>query len=711
MEPHPGNSSSTFAANSRPLVPLASRGNIETAPSQRYSAPGKRKRVACRECRQGKLRCESTSLQQVCIRCRDLGLSCVYDNDYKRHNKRVKLRELAEEVERLRAAQPHVANISPPALDDSYSPLDHEKTDCPVPASYRTRSGQVDSNSSPLLTDAHFREPQAPAQVQLLPAVNSQTLGNVTLTSSQIDRLFQTFFSQYHPFMPFVETDGSPDDYYTKCPLLFWTIIAIASRRDEEEPTMLTSLSQAVQDLLWLTVPKVPHSRLELKAMILLCLWPFPTSSMSTDPSYILASVAKTSAMHIGLHKPYFVQDFSRVKFRFSPEELRDALLVWSACFIAAENITSYIGQFPLFVTDATLDMICTSDNHGNLPLEIYHMVLITRFCNRFHRVMASRERRMASLGENDSGVLLPLYESELKDLRWVLGPDLSKTNEIVFLYATLQLRSYYFLERSHQAAQKEYILKAYRAALNIIWKCQEREAHSRLLTCGPKIFTHALSVACNFALKVLRSGFYSQFVDVDEGRKAFNLGISQVRKCSIEDNDLPGRYSKILAQLWGATAEPNTLQPELRVRSRLGASLLHDTLWKWRENFGGQPCARTATATQCENGNTSSDASLDINTQAICAQRPGEPSLNPDPSIAQIDTGPKGPNAPMLSRPTSMWLEEIGEMDMGLVDENNNQWFWNQSGISTLMATDLDDMELHSDYIFNTQREQEPPE
>ncbi|OAG38594.1 hypothetical protein AYO21_07254 [Fonsecaea monophora] len=629
-----------------------------------------------------------------------------------------KLRELAEEVERLRAAQSHVGNISPPALDDSYSPSNNQGTDCTAPAPYESRSGPAASNSSPVLIDSQLHNPQVPAPVQLLPAAESRTLGSVTLSPVQIDRLFKTFFCQYHPFLPFIEGSGSPDDYHAKSPLLFWTIIVIAARRDEEEPILLTSLSPAVQGLLWQTVPRVPHSRPELKAMILLCLWPFPTSSMSTDSSYILASVAKTGAMHIGLHKPYFVQDFSRVKFRFSPEELRDALLVWSACFIAAENITSYIGQFPLFVTDATLDMICTSENHGNLPVEIYQMVLITRFCNRFHRVMASRERRMASLGENDNGVLLPLYESELKDLRWMLGPDLSHaaTNEIVFLYATLQLRSYYFLERSHHPAQKEYILKGYRAALHIIWKCQGREVDVQLLTCGPKIFTHALAVACNFALKVLRSGYYSQFVDVNEGSKAFNLGVGLVKKCSIEDNDLQGRYSKILAQLWAATAEPGGLQPELKVRSRLAASLLHDTLWKWRENFGGQRSGRASAAPQCDNGGSSSFAPFagnagSGNTNAACRERDGEQTLGPDVLAAQIDTGSRGPNASGAPRPASAWLEELGEMDMGLVEETNYQWFWNHSGISTLMATDLDGMELPPDYIFNNQRGQEPPD
>lgn len=89
--------------------------------------------------------------------------------------------------------------------------------------------------------------------------------------------------------------------------------------------------------MLWQTLGHPPLPRLELKAMILICLWPFPTSSMSEDQSYILASATKASATHIGLHKPHIVEDFSRARFRLSPEELYDALMMWSACFIAAE--------------------------------------------------------------------------------------------------------------------------------------------------------------------------------------------------------------------------------------------------------------------------------------------------------------------------------------------------------------------------------------
>lgn len=60
----------------------------------------------------------------------------------------------------------------------------------------------------------------------------------------------------------------------------------------------------------------------------------------------------------------------------------------------------------------------------------------------------------------------------------------------------------------------------------------------SRLLTCGPFLFQRGLCVACTFALKVLPRG-YADLVDGEEGRKAFDLGLSLMRKCSPEDNDL----------------------------------------------------------------------------------------------------------------------------------------------------------------------------
>lgn len=276
-----------------------------------------------------------------------------------------------------------------------------------------------------------------------------------------------------------------------------------------------------------------------------------------------------------------------------------------------------------------------------------------------------------------------------------------------MFLHAALQLRSYYLLERTPHTSLKEGILKAYRAALSLISKCQQAEMESRLLTCGPSLFEKALCVACTFSLKVLRSG-YSKLVDEIEGRKTFNLGLSLMRRCSIEDNDLPGRFSKIFAQLWNATPGTPTGNGELKVRSRLGGSLLHDTLWKWRECFGGQ-ASRSITPLASGRENTPSLATGEIMNTDISAQSQGLTQnstgagwqnglhgLRPNAMAAQsapsFHLGHEGQSLPGT---TAGWPGRISGVDLDLVDEINNEWLWNGGGLSSLLAMDLDTMDL----------------
>ena len=81
-----------------------------------------------------------------------------------------------------------------------------------------------------------------------------------------------------------------------------------------------------------------PYSLLSIQAMILICMWPFPTSSQFTDISFMLAGILKNAAMNTGLHRPEILQDFSRVKCRLGQRELQEAVKVWAGVYIAAET-------------------------------------------------------------------------------------------------------------------------------------------------------------------------------------------------------------------------------------------------------------------------------------------------------------------------------------------------------------------------------------
>lgn len=106
----------------------------------------------------------------------------------------------------------------------------------------------------------------------------------------------------------------------------------------------------------------------------------------------------------------------------------------------------------------------------------------------------------------------------------------------------------------------------------------------------GTVCYFRVISIAAMFILKLSYSNL-SPFLDLENGKRAFNSAIMLTRRISIEDNDLPGRTSTILTQLWSAQARggQQDKEPGLKLKTRLAASLTHDSLWTWREIFGGQ--------------------------------------------------------------------------------------------------------------------------
>jgi len=146
------------------------------------------------------------------------------------------------------------------------------------------------------------------------------------------------FFLFYHPFLPFLDRERSPDDYYHTSPLLFWTIISVGARRYQGDSHLLNSLAGPVSRLVWSTLADIPQSYHVVKALCLLCTWPFPTSSTSTDPTFMLCGMMMQVAMQLGLHRPSHTQDFSKFRVELIEEELRDKVRTWAICNIVAQR-------------------------------------------------------------------------------------------------------------------------------------------------------------------------------------------------------------------------------------------------------------------------------------------------------------------------------------------------------------------------------------
>ncbi|KAJ3579222.1 hypothetical protein NPX13_g1342 [Xylaria arbuscula] len=408
-------------------------------------------------------------------------------------------------------------------------------------------------------------------------------LEHVRLTEQDVHGLFQEFFTCYHPFLPFLNEHQSPDLYYQQHALLFWTIIAIASRRYTIKPSILHELSSGpLNRLLWGTVGDVPNSYFVVKALCLMCTWPLPTSTTTADPTHILCGVMMKAATGIGMHRPNHTQDFSRVSVELNKDQLHDRVTTWAVCNIVAQSIGTAYGQPATTLYDWTLAIRPGEDGPFTLAPELEARLRIERFADKVSKEMysnASDPRGVA--GDEHRAMLMRVYRRDFQELQAsILSQHLSP------------------------------IVDAHLQAANML-------------------------VACGFALLKLMRSFFAKTIDASRGRTLFHRTINAIRKTSTVDNDLPWRLAELMVQMWnGARIEINnnkarydddTAVPvddslELKVRCRHSMSLVYDSIWRWREEYQahGRGLDSLKQATNPDSANESSASSTHMDSTLL---------------------------------------------------------------------------------------------
>lgn len=102
--------------------------------------------------------------------------------------------------------------------------------------------------------------------------------------------------------------------------------------------------------------------------------------------------------------------------------------------------------------------------------------------------------------------------------------------------------------------------------------------------------------IAAAFALLKLLNSSFADNIKLTHGRELFLRTIRAIRTISVATNDLPSRLAEVLAQLWksggsgsrtgNAFNESTKDSLQLKVRCRMSMSLVHDSVWRWREDF-----------------------------------------------------------------------------------------------------------------------------
>lgn len=168
-----------------------------------------------------------------------------------------------------------------------------------------------------------------------------RALGNVHLSVVEVDELFAIFFRDYHPYLPFLNPAATPVAYFESCGLLFWSIISVAARRYKARPALLAQLSRNVTDMAWRCFRIMPTSKGIVQSLILLCSWPFPTSSSALDSTYLLSGIMLQLGTQLGLHQILNPEDFTKFPVHLNEAECADRIATW-----AAKNPSSKYGTF-----------------------------------------------------------------------------------------------------------------------------------------------------------------------------------------------------------------------------------------------------------------------------------------------------------------------------------------------------------------------------
>ncbi|EXA46385.1 hypothetical protein FOVG_07103 [Fusarium oxysporum f. sp. pisi HDV247] len=533
------------------------------------------RRKACNDCKQQKLRCDLTSAQVLtvsdyCSRCRRLGLACRIDDGFRRTRKRRQPTDLESEIqslrEQLRASQSNTSTSS-----------QHNGTNWPVPAPVGTPGvvfntlNQTDTglNFSPVrpdstpvsidfpdattndadlqcLTTRPGIEPPTQHHASPFPLARPRALGNIILQIEEIDELFNMYIKHNHPYLPLIDEKKSPHEYYERSDLLFWVIMAVAARRHKSQPTLLPRLARNVTDLLWKTLRSMSHSISTIRALCLLCTWPFPTSSSTSDPTFMLVGIMLQMSTQMGLHCAFDAQDFAKVPLKLDTSEYSEWVQTWEACNIVAISVSIGCG-LPLF-SQVYESPSASQFESSSSESPFYLRLQIERFRLR---VSLSLARPMPTGGEGaltrDRSMMYHLLNLDLDELEKECSGSCD-TEAWYLLAARLHLQAFYLFDHSAMEGYKDRIVGLFSTAYNLVDLGQRLNARLQGFFNHCPFFCYQTYVNAAFVLlKILTNGFFNPIVDAKAGKQLLESSITGLRQMSVANNDLPARLGDVI--------------------------------------------------------------------------------------------------------------------------------------------------------------------
>ncbi|KAI8262342.1 hypothetical protein K4K58_000647 [Colletotrichum sp. SAR11_239] len=408
-----------------------------------------------------------------------------------------------------------------------------------------------------------------------------------------------------------------PDKLYKLSPILFWTIIAVSSRRYAKDPGLFQFLVENLPKEVWNAVSNPPISISTINALLVLCTWPLPTIRFLNDPSASYVAIAQNAALLLGLH----TGRGTHPEFCIGPNRQTDitdeeACFAWMGCNIQAQRVASSNGLPPPagFFNEA----VNRAAGGRSLPDALGYFGLLyemQKFSNRLNRTMFS----VAEEGEGVSDSVIQLLEDELNKLRQLQSRHNTDLDLFTILAVQFELQSYYFipLSTADKSTFRHNVNRAYSTAQAIINLALRLESSQRFLYHAPQHVFRTVLDAATVVFDVLLSGHAT---DLELANAEVSIKNSQeaLRRCSVQEGDFAMRVLRMTESYWSLRhIMPPLEAPISRYPHRTGAVLAFGTLRRWKKELDQARMGQQqgAAATDANNANVlpTSDLLQDI--------------------------------------------------------------------------------------------------
>ncbi|KAJ5630866.1 uncharacterized protein N7484_010966 [Penicillium longicatenatum] len=235
---------------------------------------------------------------------------------------------------------------------------------------------------------------------------------------------------------------------YEKAPLLFWSVLGIASKDSKkytsDYPRLQILIRQLVADILLLGT----RSIYLVQALLLLCVWSSPHEDMNKEPFSMYGAVAISMARSLGLHRPkHPFLLFAAKASEIGTMETRT--VTWLACFIVDQWHTARFGVPSSIRIDHTV-LHALNVSMPWIPTITMIQLHIAVVTSKISTALGECETSATGLTA-DPLPLVRVFETELSMIQDKYACEWSPAEEVSLLDARLSLYSYVLDQKKNE--------------------------------------------------------------------------------------------------------------------------------------------------------------------------------------------------------------------------------------------------------------------